>query len=273
MKKIDLLVCIGIVAILPACSMEISGETSGDDPDVAAVASALTPQGNQCGVGTPVDNNAWYRVMANFYNAGSGTGCITWNQSTNWNWFTVSTSTVSASTRGAPAGYPAVYQGCHYGTCSGGGYPRVVSGITSMRSNWYITGQPGGGAWDASYDIWFNTYYNPSQGYPNGLELMIWQDYRGSITPAGSRVYSGINWNGRTYDKWVGSVNGTKVVSYVRTSGEVNQTNFDLMPFIRDCMQWDGLQSAWFLQSVQAGFEIWTGGQGLTTTEFDVTVQ
>lgn len=254
------------------CTTAGAAEDPPQEPDDAAVAYAITPVGNQCSVSTPVANNDWYRVMSNFYNATSGTGCITWNQSTNWNWARVSNTSVPLDPKKGPAGYPAIYQGCHYGTCSAGGYPKRVGGITNAVSNWQIAGLSSPGVWNVSYDIWFNKTLKSDQGYPNGLELMIWQAYQGGIHPAGSKVYSGISWNGRTYDKWVGSVNGTKVVSYVRTSGDVSQTHFDLMPFIRDCKGWDGLRDDWYLQSVQAGFEIWKEGQGLTTSEFDVTV-
>ncbi|WP_437587198.1 GH12 family glycosyl hydrolase domain-containing protein [Sorangium sp. So ce1000] len=269
MKWIALFSAIGAAMFTTACSIEDTTE----EPYIASAAQAITASGTQCGVATAVDNNSWYRVMANFYNAGSGAGCVTWNQSINWNWFTVSRSPGWVTTSGMPAGYPAIYQGCHYGTCSGGGYPRSVGAITSAVSNWQIDGLSSSGAWNASYDIWFNKSYNPSQGYPDGLEVMIWQAYQGGVQPAGSKVASVIKWNGRTYDKWVGSVNGTKVVSYVRTAGGVSHTSFDLMPFLRDCQRWDGLQASWYLQSIQAGFEIWQGGQGLTTSEFDVTVR
>jgi len=269
MKSVALVSAFGIAMFTAACSIDDMKE----EPAIASPAQPMTESGTQCGVSTPIDNNDWYRVMANFYNAGSGPGCIRWDQSKNWNWFTDTTAPASASTSGAPAGYPAVYQGCHYGTCSSGGYPHNVGAITQAVSNWQIDGLGSSGIWDVSYDIWFNKSNNPSQGYPDGLELMIWQAYQGGVQPAGRKVYSGIRWNGRTYDKWVGSVKGTNVVSYVRTEGEVSQVHFDLMPFLRDCEQWDGLQTSWYLQSVQAGFEIWQGGQGLTTSQFDVTVK
>lgn len=270
MKSVALVSAIGITMFTTACSIEDTTE----DLDIASAAQASTASGTRCGTSPPVDNNVWYRVMSNFYNAKDGSGCITWNQSINWNWFTVSSSPTAVTTAGPPAGYPAVYQGCHYGSCNvGGGFPKYLGAITSALSNWQIDGLWAGGAWNASYDIWFNESYSPSQGYPNGLELMIWQAYKGGVQPAGIKVYSGIHWNWRTYDKWVGSVNGTQVVTYVLTAGDASHTNFDLMPFIHDCKQWDGLQSSWYLQSIQAGFEIWQGGQGLTTSEFDVTVQ
>jgi hypothetical protein len=97
----------------------------------------------------------------------------------------------------APASYPSIIAGCHWGSCSGTNgapYPLQTTGIASMESVWTINTLPpaqagANEAWDASYDIWFDTnkrgvlpatpaaLNNPGQN--DGAEIMIWVNNRG----------------------------------------------------------------------------------------------
>ena len=77
-----------------------------------------------------------------------------------------------AKTRGAqihaPASYPSVYKGCHWGQCSsnyGAPFPMRLSSLARLDSSWSIT-VPSGGAWNAAYDIWLDKnlmFYLPNQ--------------------------------------------------------------------------------------------------------------
>ena len=70
--------------------------------------------------------------------------------------FTVTRSAIANSTSGAPGGYPSIYQGCHWGTCTPrSGLPVPVSRLLSpgtVTTGW-ATAQPGTGAYDVAYDI------------------------------------------------------------------------------------------------------------------------
>jgi hypothetical protein len=47
---------------------------------------------------------------------------------------------------------------------------------------------------------------------------------------------------------------------------------YKLGDFIRDAVTRGYVQNSWYLTNVYAGFEIWSGGVGLETTDFAVTV-
>jgi hypothetical protein len=59
-------------------------------------------------------------------------------------------------------------------------------------------------------------------------------------------------------------------VSYVR-SPAVNSISVNLKDFTNDSRNRGFMQSAWFLTSVQFGFEPWTGGPGLGVNSFSFT--
>ena len=60
------------------------------------------------------------------------------------------------------------------------------------------------------------------------------------------------------------------MVSYLFQGSPMNSLNFDVMDFVRDTFS-RGSQygtNSWYLTSVQAGFEPWIGGVGLTVNSF-----
>ncbi|MFJ9084331.1 hypothetical protein ACIRL3_18050 [Streptomyces sp. NPDC102384] len=63
----------------------------------------------------------------------------------------------SLTTAGPPATYPSSYKGCHWGACTANsGLPIRVSELGSARST-FDTTQVASGAWNAAYDLWFNS--------------------------------------------------------------------------------------------------------------------
>ncbi len=210
-----------------------------------------------------------YTVQNDAYNVPSGEQQCVYADSTGTDWYETSTATL---TGGSPSGYPSIYAGCHWGTCSSNqhGMPMLVSQIASAPSAWNVTPAPNG-AWDIAYDIWFNTTATTS-GAPNGLELMVWLNHTSTIQPAGSQVASGVSIDGMSWNVWYGGGgSGAPVVSYVLTS-PTNAVNFDLISFFRDAMSRGYLNTAWYLIDVEAGTEIWTGGGNFQTDSFSVSV-
>lgn len=181
--------------------------------------------------------------------------------------FTLSTSNANVPTNGAPASYPSIYWGCHYGNCTPGFNPIQASsaafaGVSSSVSMSYInTGQ-----WNASYDVWFDP--TPRRdGQNTGAELMVWMNHRGAPQPIGSRVAT-VTLAGGTWDVWFGNI-GWNVVSYVRTS-PTTTLNSSVSTFYNDMVSRGYAQPSWYLTSIQAGFEPWEGGTGLAVTGFSV---
>ncbi|WP_441247674.1 GH12 family glycosyl hydrolase domain-containing protein [Kitasatospora sp. McL0602] len=184
--------------------------------------------------------------------------------------FNVTTGYHNLAGHPAPAAYPSIYAGCHWGNCStGNGLPQQVSSFTDPRSSVDFT--TNGGQWDASYDIWFDTSPHPS-GQNNGEELMIWANHSGPPTPYGKQV--GTVWlEGANWAVWYGSQGSNpswNTVSYVREQ-PTNAITVDIKDFTDDSIGRGYLQPAWYLTSVQFGFEPWVGGPGLAVNSFSYT--
>ncbi|GAA3240174.1 hypothetical protein GCM10010532_080550 [Dactylosporangium siamense] len=109
----------------------------------------------------------------------------------------------------APAAYPSIIAGCHWGECAptattppGAPFPKQAAGVARMDSVWNISTPATAGtneAWDASYDIWFDSNCRPqptgcanqgstlptnpaalnNPGQNDGAEIMIWVNNQG----------------------------------------------------------------------------------------------
>jgi cellulase/cellobiase CelA1 len=204
-----------------------------------------------------VQNNVWGASTAQ---------CIDVNQNGG---FSITQSDHDNSTSGAPAGYPSIYAGCHYGNCTTGSnlpMQASASGFAALRSSVSMS-YPGSGTYNASYDLWFDPTPR-TDGQNTGAELMIWLNRQGSIQPIGSRVGTA-NLAGATWEVWFGNT-GWNVISYVRTS-PATSLDFTIDTFYSDVVSRGYGQRSWYLTSVQAGFEPWIGGAGLSVNSFSFT--
>jgi Glycosyl hydrolase family 12/Cellulose binding domain len=182
--------------------------------------------------------------------------------------FSITSQQGSNPTNGAPVSYPSVYYGCHYTNCSPGtNLPMQVSRISSATSS--ISYQYVSGAiYDASYDIWLDP--TPKTDGVNQQEIMIWFNRQGSIQPIGS-VVGTTTIGGRSWQVWQGSNGSNNVVSYVAPS-PISSWSFSVLDFINDVRNRGAITTAWYLTSIQAGFEPWQGGAGLGVTSFSAAV-
>ncbi|WP_061296064.1 GH12 family glycosyl hydrolase domain-containing protein [Herbidospora cretacea] len=203
-----------------------------------------------------------YVVINNVWGANTSQ-CIDVNQSGG---FTIQSANHNNATNGAPASYPTIYAGCHYATCStGSNLPMQASSSAfgNVRTSVSMS-YPSSGTWDAAYDIWFDPTPR-TDGQNTGAEVMIWLNRQGSIQPIGSQVGT-VNLAGGTWQVWFGNI-GWNVISYVRTSA-TSSMDFAVNTFYSDAVSRGYAQRSWYLTSVQAGFEPWIGGAGLTVNNF-----
>lgn len=181
--------------------------------------------------------------------------------------FQYTTGYHNLASNGAPAAYPSIYAGCHYGNCSSGnGLPQQVSAFTNPTSSVNFT--PADGQWDAAYDIWFDTQPNPT-GQNDGEELMIWANHAGPPQPFGAKVGT-VSIEGATWDVWYGRQGGSpawNTVSYVRQQ-TTNAITVNIKDFTDDSAARGYLSRSWYMTSVQFGFEPWVGGPGLGVNSF-----
>jgi hypothetical protein len=183
--------------------------------------------------------------------------------------FTLTTANFSLPTNGAPATYPSIFRGCHWGNCtSSSPFPIEENNIASASTSVSIT-QPSGYNNDSAYDIWFNQTSTTS-GQPNGTEIMIWIDHQGSPQPYGSQVATETI-DGAVWDVWTGIESSWNIVSYVRQTPVTSVSNLNLLPFFADAVTRGSLEPSWWLIDVEFGFEIWSGGQGLAMTNYSVS--
>ncbi|WP_405860820.1 cellulose binding domain-containing protein [Streptomyces sp. NBC_00090] len=182
--------------------------------------------------------------------------------------FRVTRADGAVPTNGAPKSYPSVFNGCHYTNCSPGtNLPAQVSGIASAPSS-ISYGYVADAVFNASYDIWLDP--TPRTDGVNRTEIMIWFNKVGPIQPIGSPIGTATV-GGRTWQVWTGSNGSNDVISFVAPS-TIAGWSFDVMDFVRETVSRGMAQNNWYLTSVQAGFEPWQNGAGLTVDSFSSAV-
>jgi cellulose 1,4-beta-cellobiosidase len=225
-----------------------------------------------CQYGTAAIDGGAYTVQNDEYGS-SAAECVAAGTGTS---YSVVSSAISNPTGNAPGAYPSVYQGCAYGTCTGGGLGKAPLRLSSIRagevtSTWH-TAQPyqSGEAYDVSYDIWVSPTAARTSGAVTGSEIMVWLNRKGGVVPAGTEVARHVTIGGRVYGIWYNPrhAGASDTVSYVMATPETSVTNLDLDAVLRDSVGRGYTSPGWYLTAVEAGFELWHGGAGLKTTSF-----
>jgi Glycosyl hydrolase family 12 len=188
--------------------------------------------------------------------------------------FTVAYSSIRNPTDGSPGGYPSIYQGCHWGTCSSGGLaasPIKVADLAPgvVTTSWSAT--RGRGRYNIAYDIWFNKTPATS-GQPDCAELMVWLDHTGSIQPYGRPIDSDAIVGGTSYEIWAGRRSWGDTITYEMTSATTSVRDLDIGTLAQDAVSRGYLANSCYLIAVEAGFELWRGGTGLKTDSFSVHI-
>jgi hypothetical protein len=225
-----------------------------------------------CGGQTASVDGGAYIVQNNEYNSGADE-CLSTDGGAD---FAVANSNM-ANPPGAPGGYPSIYQGCHWGSCSTSALsssPIQVADLTpgEVTTSWDTT-QPGGAAdkYDVAYDIWFNQTPK-SGGSPNCAEVMVWLGHDGSVQPYGTTMATNVTLGGIGYNVWEGVQTTTPTISYEMTTPATSVTGMDLYPIAQDAVSRGYISKSCYLIDVEAGFELWQGGVGLATKSFSVAV-
>ncbi|HEV2243576.1 MAG TPA: hypothetical protein VGR98_21200 [Streptosporangiaceae bacterium] len=174
--------------------------------------------------------------------------------------------------------FPFTGVGCAYRLCSEGtDLPRRVRSLSPrIESSWTWQGTTNG-LWNAAYDIWFDTR-DQITTQDNAAELMIWLR-----TPPGYPQGRLVWVNGIGWFRFMHWVTGTEVCGKrgpcQRLTWHYIQFRFPhtvywvrglrLMPFIQFAIHQGLISPSWWLTSVHAGYELWSGGRGLSTTWFN----
>jgi hypothetical protein len=230
-----------------------------------ATASAGTSSVSLCTPRQHLNVGAGYALYNDVF--GSRKQCLV--NRNGWANFRVSASD-AASKNSEPVAFPDIFYGCSRGWCSpGSALPARVSALSHPQANWYSDDRADG-VWDAALDLWFPRT-RQTDGQPNGAELMIWLNERGSEIPTydhGRYVQiDGASWY---FDHWRTCLSGTcwNYVRFWRVHRVSRARGLSLNPFI-DTAEHSGLiERSWWLETISAGYELWQGGRGLDTTWF-----
>lgn len=211
--------------------------------------------------------NGEYNVMNNVWGSDAGVGnqCIAVDR--NSSYFKISLSTHNSS---SVASYPSIFKGCHWGWCttSNNPMPIKIQNINSAPLTWSVNTQNSSGTWNTALDIWFDNSSAFNNDYD--AEMMIWIDYNGGAGPAGSLVAT-VQIDDLTWDLYFVAWSSWNYIAY-KIKSPVDSIDIDLRNFINDAASRGYLYTPWYLHAIEAGFEIWSGGQNLTTNHFSTDV-
>jgi hypothetical protein len=241
-------------------TVTVDGKTSNAESfTTLAVESACTTPATDYGT-IPIDNNT-YIYQQNEWNSTLPQCATVIGES-----FTLTTADYDQP-NGAPATYPSIFRGCHWGKCTANNpFPIEENKLSSASTTVDTTEVPGN--YDVAYDIWFNQTPT-TDGQPDGTEVMVWIDHSGFPQPAGSQT--GVaTIDGVTWEVWTGTDPSWNIVSYVQTNPTSSVSNLNLLPFFNDAVSRGSLETTWYLIDVEMGFEVWTGGKGLGISNFSV---
>jgi hypothetical protein len=205
-------------------------------------------------------SNGGYTVYNNVWGGGYGPQTIWANSYSNWGVWANHPNT------GGIKSYPnsTKYVG------------RRLSSLGSLTSSFNVS-VPGGGAWNAAYDIWDTSHQH---------EIMLWVNYTNNSDGSGNIKPISYNWNGsgnpvpthwnvsiggHTWNVFRGNNGGNNVYSFLRTS-KTSSGTVD----VRAIMNWIKARG-WFgdvtVAEVQLGYEITSssGGMNFITNNYSVS--
>ncbi|KAL9116011.1 MAG: hypothetical protein Q9227_000379 [Pyrenula ochraceoflavens] len=127
-------------------------------------------------------------------------------------------------------------------------------------------------------NVAYDTFLGPSASGAQTYEVMVWLgDYGGASplsdngyppTPIATPTISGV-----PFDFIVGTNGNVKVYSFVAQSKAATNFSGDLYAFYQWLVANYGLSGGLYLQSIQAGTEVFTGsGAKLTTSKYSISV-
>jgi hypothetical protein len=212
--------------------------------------------------------NGEYRVSNNVWGSGEGVGVQCLDIDLESSYFKLVSSTHNSS---GVASYPFIYKGYHWGGYTNLDYnpfPIIVGEISTAPFTWIIDTTGVTGTWNAAFECWFST---SGKTAPDAAELMIWINYGGGAGPAGSRVAT-LDIGGYTWDVYFTVFTNWNYIAYKLVTPGV-EVNVDLVDFIHDSLMRGYLLTTWYLDNMEAGFEIWRNGQGLTCESFTATAE
>jgi hypothetical protein len=179
--------------------------------------------------------------------------------------FTVTRSPVQRRRNAVVEAYPDTYAGCWYGLCTAGTVlPAKVSRLTELRVSWDAR-TVHHGVWNASLDIWLSTKRNAGRHQPNKAEVMVWLKNRKAMGLRSHKLRAdGRSWwlatwrtrhDGRTW----------RYIQFRLIHPASHVVKLNVLKLLNIAARRHLIRRRWYVQDVKAGFEIWSGGKGLSS--------
>jgi hypothetical protein len=191
---------------------------------------------------------------------------------------------------GNPMGFPSMFIGTYQTKATtGSNLPKKVSDIKSVPTIFQTNASTVDTSnLNATYDVWFTADSAPlsslraSSPGTGGAYLMVWLFKPGERRPRGgvpqttgdnkanytAHPVSGVP---GTWDVWIDKTDPL-CISYV-SSDPIDGLSYDLNNFIQDSVTNQyGITSSMYLSIIFAGFEVWSGGDGLECKQFCAAV-
>ncbi|MCH2110738.1 MAG: hypothetical protein MK135_15555 [Polyangiaceae bacterium] len=185
--------------------------------------------------------------------------------------------------------FPSVYKGVAQGRqrSEGSNLPKAISELTTIPTGMKTNTSAINFGGNATYDVYFTYDENYSGGGSPDIYLMVWfsSNAMNPLISGGDYSCSGqppthldactdqgsLTVGGKTFHRFYGATGSSPVISYVAET-PMDEWEFDLKNFIDDATANNYVDSSMYLQSVQGGFEVISGGVGLTMEDFYVTI-
>ncbi|MCJ1340320.1 hypothetical protein MMC09_005614 [Bachmanniomyces sp. S44760] len=233
---------------------------------ITAPTKSLEPRGaSQCAQYSSISTGA-YTIYTNEWGASSGTGsqCSTIDGLTG--------NTLAWDTTWTWSG--TVNQVKSYTNVEIGMTSKPLSQYKSIQTSWAWSYTGTSLRCNVAYDTFLGTSATGAQAY----EVMVWIGVFGGVSPLSDNGYPFTPIASPTIDNTAfnlakGHNGNTIVYSFVAQSGAATSFSGDLLNFYKWLETNEGLSSAQYLQSVQAGSEVFTGSNAkLTTTGYSIAV-
>jgi hypothetical protein len=253
--------------------------TGGGDP-VPVVNCPSTSGASQFGstcdrLGEVYSSGNTYMVQNNIWNTQGSSQCVAGTAHGSYVGLEV-TSANHTVTSNEPAAYPSIVKGWHWGfKTSGHEMGRQLSTIGSIDSLMCFS-PPTSGKFNVSYDMWLHPTNGSlgNQDPTGGVEMMVWLYREGDVWPIGDAV-DRFQYQGAWWRVSEGTAGTWSVISYMRESN-VTSAALDLKYFMDDAMTRAAISKkisgSWYLLGIEAGYEIWQGGQGARIDSYEVDV-
>ncbi len=179
--------------------------------------------------------------------------------------FTVTRSPGLASSPKVRA-YPYIGTGCFEGACASSApqtLPRAGA-LGNYTVRWTAVTPRNSGVWNSSLDLWLGAHSGVGTS-----EVMIWLRY--SKPSWWTRIYPTVNVDGAKWYVVPHTTDSGRYYISFRRATPADGAKLRLAPFMTVSERLGMVSPSALLWSVQAGFEIWSGGTGLAVTSFSVT--